>query len=415
MTEPRTVDILLSQRFLPEPGGSIRWMYEVYSRWPQPVEVITHDYYNYPPNTPEFAQVPAPPNGRDHVTDDRLLMDRRDIFINDWGLESPHRLRRVLRMTAAVRERLRRCARSGQTLRVHCTHAVPEVVSLLPLKWLYGKRLQIISYAHGEEVTACCASRQLKFLMRRANAAVDLMIANSRYTTTVLDGHIDPSKVSVVNPGVRLDEFEPANELGRHWRQANGFGDRVIVLTLGRMDPRKNHAAVIEAVAQLADRFPNLLYVAAGQGREQSRLKARADQLGIADRIVFPGSVDGPTKLALFGACDVFAMPAIRDGTDVEGFGMVFLEAGACGKPCVAGCEGGQAEAVIDGHNGSVIDGTDRRAVTSAIERLLRNPAERDRMGRAGLAKAAEHDWPKVVQRTVELVEKLEEGQAVTP
>ena len=81
-----TQHILLTQRFLPEHGGSIRWMYEVYRRWPTPVEVITHDYYGHPPRTPEFPHAPERPAGGDHVTDANLRMDRRDIFIRYWGL-----------------------------------------------------------------------------------------------------------------------------------------------------------------------------------------------------------------------------------------------------------------------------------------------------------------------------------------
>ena len=399
----RPVDILLTQKFLPEPGGSIRWMYEVYRRWPRPIEVITHDYYNDPPNTPEFPEVPAPPNGQDHVTDPNLILDRRPIFINDWGMENPRRVMRYARMTAAINERFRKHKR----LRVHCTHAVPEVVSLIPLRWRYGNRLKIICYAHGEEVTACCSSRQLRFLMHRGNAIVDRMLANSRYTASVLADHINPDKVRVVNPGVEFSEFENAQEVGAQWRASHDLNDNLIVLTLGRLDPRKNHAAVVEAVARLAPKFPQLIYVLAGQGREMEQLKTQAAQLGIEDRIIFTGTVDTQTKLALYGACDVFAMPAIQDGTDVEGFGMVFLEAGACGKPTIAGSTGGQAEAVIDEKTGLIVDGTDHSAVTASLERLLSDKDLRLRLGNAGREHAQTFDWQHVVQRTIELVEEI--------
>lgn len=401
-----TQHILLTQRFLPEHGGSIRWMYEVYRRWPTPVEVITHDYYRHPPRTPEFPRTPAPPEGRaDHVTDSNLRMDRRDIFIRDWGLEDRHRAARYWRMNRAVNERLRKHRR----VVVHAVHAVPEVASLVPLKWRYGNRLRVVCYAHGEEVTACRSSRQLTFLMHRAHGAIDLMLANSRYTAGVLRGHIDPRKVHVMNPGVDLAGFDGALDAGRRWRERQGYTDRLVVLTVGRLDPRKNHAAVIRAVAALKDRLPGaeLRYIAAGEGRALPALKALAQQLNVADRVVFPGSVDGPTKLALYGACDVFAMPAIRDGTDVEGFGMVFLEAGACFKPSLAGQEGGQADAVLDGETGLIVDGTNQDAVTQALERLLSDKSLREKLGTRGRAYAETFDWPRVVQRTAELVEKI--------
>ncbi|MEX0774307.1 MAG: glycosyltransferase family 4 protein [Phycisphaeraceae bacterium] len=406
-----TIDILLCQRFLPEFGGSIRWMHEVYRRWPGPgaVEVITHDYYGHPPRTPEFPDAPQRPASGDHVTAPNLRMDRRDIFMRDWGLESIDRLRRYFRMTRAVRQRLKRNPKA--IVRVHCIHAVPELASLLPLLPLYRKRLRLICYAHGEEVTACASSRQLTMLMKRAYRAADLVIANSRYTASVLEKHVGSKnlagKVRVVNPGVELGEFVGAAEAGRAWRQEQGLGDRPVVLTVGRLDPRKNHAAVIEALGQLREAHPDAAYYIAGQGRHKAALEALAAKLNIADRVVFSSNVDGKLKLAMYGGCDVFAMPAIRDGTDVEGFGMVFLEAGACGKASLAGREGGQADAVIDGQTGLVVDGTDQPAVTDSLHKLLSDAALRRRLGDGGREYARQFDWSCIVQRTLELVDLL--------
>ena len=405
------IDILLAQKFLPQHGGSIAWMHNVYSRWPGPVEVITHDYYHHAPGTAEFPKVAVRPASGDHVTSPNLIMDRRDIFINDWGIENVHRLKRYWRMMRAVGERMERSgtpeAAGKPLVRVHCIHGVPEAVSLIPLKWRYGRRLQIICYAHGEEITACCSSRQLKFLMHRAHKAVDLMIANSQNTVKYLANHIDPKKVVVINPGVELYAFDDAIAAGQAYRQKRGWNEKVIVLTLARMDPRKNQSMVLRAVAAMKDRHPNLVYVVAGGGQLREQLQKEANDLGVADIVEFPGEVDGATKLALYGCCDVFAMPAIQVGTDVEGFGMVFIEAGACGKPCIAGASGGQAEAVTDGESGFVVDGKNLDAVAGALDRLLADAALRERMGKAGRKRAESLDWQAVVQRTVDLVEKI--------
>ena len=407
------IDILLAQKFLPQHGGSIAWMFNVYSRWPAPVEVVTHDYYNVALGTAEFpdkAPRPTPADGSagrpaDHVTHPNLVMDRRDIFLRDWGLDRPWKWKRYWRMMSAVKERLRR--RPEATVRVHCIHAVPEAASLIPLKWRYGRRLKIISYAHGEEVTACCTSRQLKFLMHRAHAACDRMIANSQNTSRLLANHVAASKVVVIHPGVDLPAFDGAAEAGERLRMERSWRDRLIVLTLARMDARKNQAAVMRAVKALASRYPNLLYVIAGGGQMKESLVKLAGELELGERVVFTGEVDGAMKLGLYGACDVFAMPAIQVGSDVEGFGMVFLEAGACGKPCIAGSSGGQAEAVTDGQAGFVVDGAQQAAVTAALDRLLADAGLRQRMGEAGRARASSQDWPRVVQRTVDLADSL--------
>lgn len=411
---PSPTDILLAQRFLPEFGGSIAWMHNVYSRWPRPVQVITHDYYNVALGTASFPLPAArPAGGGDHVTSANLIMDRRDIFLRDWGMDRVGKWRKYWRMMGAVKERLKAKpqagagAEGGAVVRVHCIHAVPEAVSLIPLKWRYGRRLKVICYAHGEEITACLTSRQLTFLMHRAHGIIDLMIANSRNTQRLLANHIDPAKVVVVHPGVDLSAFDGAAAAGMQWRRQQGLEDRQIVLTVARLDVRKNQAMVVRAVAQLAAKHPKLLYVVAGGGGQMEALKQLAAELNVADRVRFAGEVDGATKLALYGGCDVFAMPAVKHGTDIEGFGMVFLEAGACGKPSVAGNTGGQAEAVMDGETGLVVDGNDLSAVTAALDRLLGDADLRRRMGAAGRAKAETHDWPRVVQRTVELVENV--------
>ncbi len=398
-------EVLLCQRFLPEHGGSIRWMYEVYRRWPQVVEVVTHDYDNAPRGT-AMAQAPAHPTSGDVVADENLILDRRDIFMGDWGLDRPGQLVRYWRMMRAVAERLKR----GGRVRVHCIHAVPEAVSLLPLKALYRKRLSIICYAHGEEITACQSSRQLTWLMRRAHRGIDLMLANSRYTRDLAAKYIDPARLAIVHPGVDLPAFEPAARLGRQWRAQMGLGERPVVLTVGRLDPRKNQMAVIEAMARLGDRFGDAVYIVAGDGRHRPALERRAAELGLGERVRFTGMVDGQMKLALYGACDVFAMPAVQDGTDVEGFGMVFLEAAACGKPSLAGASGGQPDAVRDGRTGLVVDGADLDAVTAALARLLGDRPWRTALGEAAYAWASGLDWPRVVQRTVELTEMTEVG-----
>ncbi|MAE64043.1 MAG: hypothetical protein CMJ18_07185 [Phycisphaeraceae bacterium] len=395
-------DVLLTQRFLPEHGGSIRWMHEVYRRWPRPVHVITHDYYGHAPRIPEFPDVPERPPSGDHVDDANLTVERRDIFFHDWGLQSPANVGRYWRMTRAVRPR----TGPGRRLVVHCTHVLPEVFSLLPLCW-GRRRCRIVCYAHGEEITACESSRQLRFMMRRAYARVDVLLANSRYTADLAAQYVPDERIHIVHPGVDTDEFEAADEAGRAWRRQHGYEDRFVVLTVGRLDPRKNQAAVLEATRRLAERFPEILYVVAGEGRELDRLRESAEDPALAGRVIFTGPVDGALKRALFGACDVFAMPAIRDGTDVEGFGIVFLEAGACGKPVIAGRVGGQADAVEDDRTGLIVDGTDHAAVTDALARLRGDADLRRRCGAEGRARALDHRWSRVVERTVGIVETL--------
>lgn len=399
-------DILLTQRFPPEYGGAVRWVFETYRRWPRPVYVVTHDYYNAPPHTSAHPDIPHRPPGGDHGSDPNFTIDRRDIFLHNWGVDHPSRLIRYWRMAHAVWQQLR----LHECVRVHCRDSVPEVVSLLPLRRLYGsQRLKIISYAHGEELTSCASSRQLRMLLGKACDAVDLMICNSKNTMQLLNGRVDSSRVSVIHPGVDVAAFQDAVEKGAAWRRAQGIGpEKLVILSVARLDPRKNQKAIIAAVAKLAPRFANIVFYAAGVGHQLEVLKGQANELGIADRVVFAGRVDEATKRAMYAGCDIFAMPSIRAGSDMEGFGIVFLEAGACGKPSIAGCDGGQAEAVIDGQTGFVVDGQDHDAVAGAIEKLAADDILRLQMGDQAHAHVQQFDWHQVVGRIVDRVDAID-------
>ncbi|MCC5830984.1 MAG: glycosyltransferase family 4 protein [Phycisphaeraceae bacterium] len=394
MGTDNTLDILLSQRFVPEQGGSIRWMVELCRFWPGSMRVVTHDY-GLPPDDAQRELLAHRPE---------LQITRNDILLDNWGLDRPGRIVRYWRMMRAVK---RTMAGHRGPVRLHCTHAVPEVVSLLPLKARLGRRMRIICYAHGEEITACMASRQLRWLYRMAARRVDLMLANSRFTEQLVREVVGGDRIRRMNPGVNVDEFRDAVELGRAWRSEHGLEDRILVLTLGRLDERKNQAGVLRAIARIAERHPRIHYLVAGGGRQEASLRSLSEDLALNDRVSFLGPVDGVQRRALFGACDVFAMPAIQVGTDVEGFGLVFLEAGACGKPSIAGDSGGQADAVGDGQSGLVVDGRSTEAISDALDRLLSDAPLRDRMGEAARARALEGDWRQVVQRTWELVEEM--------
>jgi phosphatidyl-myo-inositol dimannoside synthase len=395
------LDVLLCQRFVPEKGGAVRWMHEVYGGWPGSVEVVTHAYSAEQLARAGTSQL-EPASAEDGALQS-LRIERLDIQMPDWGLDQVSNWRRYFRMRTSITARLAAPENAGRVIRVHCCNAVPDAVSLLGLRSRYPDRLRILSYAHGEETLACLSSKQLTWLMQRAHKSLDLMIANSTYTESIVRDHISADRLVVVNPGVNFAEFSDAKDTGARWRAQEGLQDRLVILTMGRLDYRKNQSAVIDAVHSLVDRHPNLLYIIAGNGERRQELEEQTSRLGLEDHVRFLGAVDDAARVALFGACDIFAMPAIRHGNDVEGFGMVFLEANACGKPVVAGCTGGQVDAVVDGETGLLVDGTDAAQVGAAIEKLVVNPDLRQEMGRAALEFARKRDWQGVISRTVEL------------
>jgi phosphatidylinositol alpha-1,6-mannosyltransferase len=189
----------------------------------------------------------------------------------------------------------------------------------------------------------------------------------------------------VIPPGVDVDRFRPAAEEARKLTRAR-YGldpDRPLVLGLSRLVPRKGFDVVIDACAPLSD----VQLAIGGAGRDRTRLSRRA--LG---RVRFLGRVPDDDLPALYASADVFAM-CCRErwfGLEAEGFGIVFLEAAACGVPAVAGHSGGSHEAVVDGETGFVVAPQDVDAVRDAIARLARDCSIRDAMGAAARQRAVD-------------------------
>jgi phosphatidylinositol alpha-1,6-mannosyltransferase len=203
-------------------------------------------------------------------------------------------------------------------------------------------------------------------------------------------GGAGPRRVEVP-PGVDCAQFAPLGPAEQVAARARlGLpGDATVVASVSRLVPRKGMDVLIEAVHRLRTSFPDLLLVIAGGGREAPRLAAQARRLAAPVR--FLGRVDEEDKRALLASADVFAM-ACRSrwlGLEEEGFGIVFLEAAACGTPQVAGDSGGAAEAVDDGVTGVVVRRPrDAGAVAAALRRLLADAEFRHRMGDAARERA---------------------------
>jgi phosphatidylinositol alpha-1,6-mannosyltransferase len=186
---------------------------------------------------------------------------------------------------------------------------------------------------------------------------------------------------------VDVERFRPIDAEARcSVRAAFGLDPgRPLVLGLSRLVPRKGFDVLIDAVALL--QLPVQLVIA-GAGRDRRRLEERAARLGLAPRVRFLGRVPAEQLPDVYRAGDVFSMMCRErwGGLEAEGFGIVFLEAAACGLPAVAGRSGGSHEAVVDGETGYVIDPGDVTTLAQALEELLVDPDRRDRLGAAARA-----------------------------
>jgi phosphatidylinositol alpha-1,6-mannosyltransferase len=190
--------------------------------------------------------------------------------------------------------------------------------------------------------------------------------------------------ITVVPCGVDADRFRPlTNEERETGREHFAIpADAELIVSISRLVPRKGFDTAIRAAARLGRRRPDLLLVIAGGGRDEERLRRLAAELDAPVR--FLGRIPNDDMPLLYGCADVFAMLCRNrwGGLEQEGFGIVFVEAAACGIPQVAGDSGGAAEAVVDGETGYVIsDPEDVQAVADAFARLLDDDAGRLAMG----------------------------------
>lgn len=221
--------------------------------------------------------------------------------------------------------------------------------------------------------------------------------AVSAATQALLGGLGVPlDRITIVPPGVPSpDRAVPTPAARSAARHAAGIGRDPFLLSVGQLRRRKGVDLAIGAFARMLDRHPALRHVIIGSGTESQPLRRQAQALGVADRVAFLDAVDDATKEALFAECTAFVLPIRRVAGDVEGYGIVFLEAARHGKAVVAGRVDGVPEAVVDGVTGLLVD-TDGEidGVAAAVARVLDDPLFARRLGSSGRARVeAECCW----------------------
>jgi phosphatidylinositol alpha-1,6-mannosyltransferase len=350
--------LLVTNDFPPKVGGIQSYLYELWRRLPpEETHVLTTPYAS----------------------------------AADWDAAQPFSIERVrprvLLPAPGVARRVDAIAREREA----------DVIFLdpvLPLG-LVGRRLHAAPHvliAHGAEVNVPGRLPGSRRLARRVLRAASGLVAAGEYPARVaarVAGTALPTLV--VPPGVDPDRFRPLPTSDREETRRR-FGldsDRPLVLGLSRLVPRKGFDVLIDAVAGLDTRVQ---LAVGGAGRDARRLARRAAERGITDRCTFLGRVPDADLADLYGCADVFAMLCRErwGGLEAEGYGIVFVEAAACGVPSIAGRSGGSHEAVVDGVTGFVVDPHDVRGVRAALDRVLGDGALRERLGAAARKRAVD-------------------------
>lgn len=264
---------------------------------------------------------------------------------------------------------------------------------------------RLVATTHGHEAgwAQLPAARQL---LRRIGESTDTITYLGEYTRSRIAAALTPqaaARMAQLPPGVDEKTFHPGSG-GDEVRARLGLSERPVVVCVSRLVPRKGQDTLILALPRILAKEPDAVLLIVGGGPYEKELRRLARETGVTDSVRFTGAVSWSELPAHYGAGDVFAMPCRtrRGGLDVEGLGIVYLEASATGLPVVAGDSGGAPDAVLDGETGWVVRGESPEETADRIVVLLGDAELRRRMGERG------RRWVEEKWRWDLLAERLE-------
>ncbi|WP_176550399.1 glycosyltransferase family 4 protein [Bacillus sp. AFS037270] len=234
--------------------------------------------------------------------------------------------------------------------------------------------IRYVVYIHGLDVLSLKRKSKfsyilLLFILKNANK----IICNSSYTKNIiLNMGIKEKKVAIISPGIDVESFKSENKKNLLIDNYKLYGKKVL-LTVSRLVERKGHDMVLESLRTLVNEIPDICYVICGDGPDRSRLEHLVKKYSLESSVIFTGSLPNEEVDALYKAADLFIMPSreIKDKGDVEGYGIVFLEANYHKLPVIAGNSGGISDAVLDGETGFLVDPINYYEITDKIKKLL--------------------------------------------
>ncbi len=384
-------------------GGAGAVMYALAAHAPDRIAVLTGAYDDC--GNPVGADISPPEGGRVYRVRN---LSRILTFLPNGKLRA---------ITQAVYDRLLLHPRATRELLRIFDSLKPEVICIGTLtscywvvgavkKWRPGSK--IIIYVHGEELPELMKGGYHSRLRLQALRSASRFVAISSFTKNGLVSlGIPEDRVSVITNGVDLTRFRPG-EKNQHMIDRHGLANRRVLMTLARLDERKGQDMLIRALPRIRAAVPDVVYLLVGDGGYEATLRRLVSELSLEDAVVFAGAATDSEVLQFYLTCDVFAMPnRTTPNGDTEGFGLVFLEAGACAKPVIGGVAGGVPDAVIHGKTGFLVDGTSPEAIADSCIRLLQDAELRHEFGANGLANARNNQWHMKTQQFLALCDTL--------
>jgi phosphatidyl-myo-inositol dimannoside synthase len=266
------------------------------------------------------------------------------------------------------------------------------------------KKTPFCFYAHGLDILYAQKFPRKKKLMQKIIKEAEFIVANSNFTKAeLIKLGATENQVIVAYPCSGMKKIDFTEDQVDEFKKKNGLKNKKIILTVGRLVERKGHDKVIEALSEVIKATPEVVYLIAGTGPYSEILKKKTNELGLEEKVIFLGAVSEMELGLAYAVSDVFIMPSrqLKDG-DVEGFGIVFLEANIYDKPAIGGNSGGVAEAIEDNISGLLVDPWNSTLIAEKINFLLSNESLAEKMGQQGAERVEKcFTWEKQTEKII--------------
>ena len=351
--------LFITNDFGPRAGGIETFVHGLIERLPKESVIV---YTSAQPNSAEF--------------------DAK--WLRDYGVEVIRDRSKILLPTPRVIRECRKVLRSRKLSRVAFGAAAPLGLMARSLRRAGAEK--IVALTHGHEVWWSKVppfSLAIKFMSRDIDAITYLGDYTKGEISKALSAK-NARKLIQIAPGIDVDHFAPVDS--SELRAELGLSGKSVIISVGRLVHRKGQDQLISALPEIKSKIANVHLVLVGIGPYQEYLEKLATQLGVREDITFIGRINYADLPKYICLGDIFAMPSRSRffGLEVEGLGIVYLEASSCGLPVVGGKSGGAPDAVLPGETGLVVDGTDTSDIAAACVELLSNPELCALMGAQG-------------------------------
>jgi len=337
--------------------------------------VLTHEYYPFKGGVARYCYNLFKFFDKDKylVVTDNKVVENKDNIINTkltWRFSKPSWLLSYFKIKKIIKK-----------------NNIEQIFTpnILPLGSLaYFLKIPYIISLHGLDINLALQNKP--HLTKKILSNAKAIIVNTKNTARILEPlKLDSSKINVIYPSLDFDTSYDQIKL-EAFRKKLEIGDEKILITLGRLNKRKGQDLVIEAVAKLKEDY-SLKYFIIGQGQEKENLQRLVDEYKLNDRVFILDNIDDEELIYFFKLADIFIMPHRNLEKDIEGFGIVFLEAASCKIPIIAGSSGGVKE-IFNDKQAVLLENSDVKQTTRAIKYLLNNRPEADKLAEAAFSRA---------------------------